>query len=181
MYPSIEKLVEHVRNTPPSCLSGFRALPTDSEAWHDWAGWSLTCGCGASKGMVLGYPLKECNPEYDGPPLFVSPLAFSCSACGKTTEIIDTDLHGYEAEIDKESGQHYPTVRGTGNRTAIPCPHCGATDFSVKAFCAHQAFDLFRTEPDLAPCAQEYFDSFDCHGVCESCGKESSLANFELA
>ena len=64
MHPFIEKMVRHVQNTPPSCLSGFRVLPLISEPWNDWAGWSLTCSWGASKGKVLGYPSKDYDPEY---------------------------------------------------------------------------------------------------------------------
>jgi hypothetical protein len=181
MHPFIEKMVQLVQNTPPSCLSGFQVSSCDSEPWNDWAAWSLTCGCSATKGKVLGYPLKDFDPEYKGRPLFISPLAFLCSSCGKTTEIVDTELHGYNAEIEKMSEHRYPTLRGTGERTAIPCPHCQTSEFSVKAFCAHPHFDLIEDEPELEPRVQEFFDSFDCHGVCASCGKESSLANFELA
>jgi hypothetical protein len=151
MHPFIEKMVQQVRQHAPSCLSGFRVSTCDSEPWKDWAGWSLTCGCGSTKGKVLGYPLKDYDKEYKGPPVFISPLAFLCSSCGKTTEIIDTDLHGYNAEIERMSGQRYPTVRGTGERTPIPCPHCRTTEFSVKAFCAHPHFDLIEDEPGLEP------------------------------
>jgi hypothetical protein len=46
---------------------------------------------------------------------------------------------------------------------------------------SHSHFDLVEDELELEPRAQEYFDSFDCHGTCAGCGKDSSLANFELA
>jgi len=130
---------------------------------------------------LLGHSLKECNPEYDGPPLFVSPLAFLCSSCGKTTEILDTKQHGYNSEISKGGENYDSNYRGTGARQAVPCPECGTSEFSMTAFCAHPHFDLIEDEPELEPRAQEYFDSFDCRGKCAACGKESSLANFELA
>jgi hypothetical protein len=127
--------------------------------------------------------LKKCKPDYDGAPLFVSPLGFRCSSCSKTTEIIDTKQHGYNSEIGKLEGErsYDSNYRGSGKRQPIPCPECGATEFSLKVFCAHPYFDLIEDEPDLAPRAQDYFDAFDCRGACASCGKESSLANFELA
>lgn len=182
MDPFIEKMVRQVQQHPPTCLSGFRATPAHAERWNDWAGWSLVCSCGATKGRLQGHPLKECNPEYDGPPLFVSPLAFLCSACGNTTEIIDTKQHGYNSEIGKAEGQSCDSnYRGTGQRQNVPCPECGASEFSITAYCAYPHFDLIEDEPELAPRAQEYIDSFDCRGRCTSCGKESSLANFELA
>ena len=148
----------------------------------DWAGWALTCSCGESKGKLLGHSLKDCNSDYDGPPLFVSPLAFLCSSCTKTTEIIDTKQHGYNSEIGKAVGESYDSnYRGTGERQAVPCPECGASEFSITAFCAHPHFDLIEDEPALEPRAQDYFHSFDCRGKCAWCGKESSLADFELA
>lgn len=114
MHPWIEKMVRHVRTTPPSCLGGFRVTPAHPEPWNDWIAWDLACSCGATEGKLLGHPLKDCNPEYDGPALFVSPLAFWCSSCGKTTEIIDTKQHGYNSEIGK------PDARATTPTTVAP-------------------------------------------------------------
>src|SRR5262245_7005437 len=130
MHPFIEKMVRQVNKTPPSCLSGFRVFPAHAEPWNDWTGWSLTCSCGATKGKLLGYPLKDFNPEYDGPPTFVSPLAFLCSSCGRTTEIIDTKQHGYNSEIDKAAGQKSwdSNYRGTGPRQSAACLECGAAE-----------------------------------------------------
>jgi hypothetical protein len=161
LQPFIEKMVQQVQNTPPSCLSGFRVSPAHAQLWNDWAGWSLSCSCGATKGKLLGHSLKECNPKYDGPPLFVSPLAFLCSSCGKTTEIIDTKLHGYKSEISKDTGESYDSnYRGAGERQAVACTECGASEFSLAAFCSHPQFDLIEEEPELETRAQEYFDSF---------------------
>ncbi len=182
MDPWIEKMIRHVQTTPPSCLSGFQVFPSHADPWNDWAAWALTCSCGGNRGKLLGHSLKDCNPDDDGPPVFVSPLGFQCSTCGKTTEIIDTKHHGYDSEISKAAGtSHDSNYRGTGDRQAVPCPECGGNQFSITAFFAHPHFDLIEDEPELEPRVQEFFDSFDCHGTCASCGKESSLANFELA
>jgi hypothetical protein len=182
MHPFIQKMVRQVQQQPPSCLRGFGVSPSHVEPWNDWAGWALTCSCGATDGKLLGHPLKDCNPEYNGPPLFVSPLAFLCSSCGKTTEIIDTKQHGYDSEIGRAEGQSWDSnYRGSGVRQSVPCPECGASQFSITAFCAHPDFDLIEDEPGLELRAQEYFVSFYCRGKCVACGKESSLADFELA
>ena len=130
MHPFIEKMVRQVQQHPPSCISGFRVSQSHAEPWSDWAGWSLACSCGATKGKLLGHPLKQCNPEYDGPPLFVSPLAFLCSSCGKSTELIDTKQYGYNSEIGKPEGQSWDSIsRGSGDRQSVPCPECGASEF----------------------------------------------------
>lgn len=177
----VKKMVRHVKETPPSCLCGFSVSPAHAKRWNGWAGWSLACSCGADRGKLLGHPLKDCNPRYDGPPVFVSPLAFFCSSCGKTTEIIDTKQHGYNSEISKPGKSYDSNYRGTGKLQAVPCPECGEPEFSITALCAYPDFDLIEAEPELEPRAQEYIDSFDCLGRCAACGKELSLANFELA
>jgi hypothetical protein len=131
---------------------------------------------------LLGHSLKDCNPEYDGPPEFVSPLAFLCSSCGKTSEIIDTKEHGYNSEIDRtEGGSWDSNYRGTGERMTVPCPECGGIEFFMTCLFAHQQFDLIEDEPELEPTAQDYFHWFECMGRCALCAKESILAGFELA
>ena len=95
------KMAQHVKETPPSCLSGFSVAPSDGKQGARWVGWTLSCPCGGNKGKLLGHALKARNPAYDGPPRFVSPLAFFCPACGRTTVIIDTELHGYHSETNK--------------------------------------------------------------------------------
>ena len=52
---------------------------------------ALSCGCGEKLGAILGHLLSKANPAYEGPKTFVSPLAFRCSSCRKTTELLDTD------------------------------------------------------------------------------------------
>ena len=63
MHPFIERMVRQVQQHSPSCLGGFRVSPSHPEPWNDWAGWSLACACGATKGRLLGHPLSECNPD----------------------------------------------------------------------------------------------------------------------
>lgn len=182
MDPWIKRMVRQVRALPPSCLAGFHVSPVHARAWDHWAAWALTCPCGGSKGRILGHPLRNLAPDYDGPPAFASPLSFACSSCGTTTPIIDTGLHGYNSEVSKDEGRSCdPNYRGSGRGEAIPCPHCGAAGFSVRVMCGHSHFDLIEDEPELEPRAQEFFDSFQCRGTCSACGKGSTLASFELA
>jgi hypothetical protein len=176
-----KKMVRHVKETSPWCLSGFALSPSHPKRWNGWVGWALACSCGANRGKLLGHPLKNCKPGYDGPPLIVSPLAFSCCSCGKTTEIIDTKQHGYNSAISKPAKSRDSNYRGTGKRQAVPCPECGEREFSIMVLCAHSNFDLIEDFPELEARTQEYFDSFNCAGICASCGKKSSLASFELA
>lgn len=182
MDPFTEKMVQQVRTSPPSCLGGLRVTPHLASTWDGRARWSLACSCGSTKGSVLGYPLHSCNPGYVGPPSYVGPLAFACAACGKATELLDTRLHGYNAEIGKlEGGSGDSNYFGTGQRDRVPCPSCRQTEFSMDVYVSHPDFDLIEDEPVLGPRAQEFFQWFDCQGKCAACGATCSLADFEVA
>src|SRR5262245_48970128 len=96
------RLAERLRTTAPSCLQGFSATPAQlPEPFDDnpRSVWQIACRCGEATGRFLGYPLKEYNSEYDGPQCFISPLAFECSACKTVTELLDTDRHGFHADV----------------------------------------------------------------------------------
>ncbi len=127
-------LVNLLRTTAPSCLCGFRARPAQlPEPFDDnpHSVWKLVCRCGGEQGRFLGYPLRDYNREYDGPE-FISPLAFERAACKTVSELLNTDQHGYHAEVARRSGgvgaTHY---RGQGPRQAFLSPHCGGQKFEV--------------------------------------------------
>ncbi len=100
----------------------------------------------------------------------MSPLGFQCEACGKITELLDTDLHGYHAECGKLEGHPGGAkFRGSGERCAFSCTRCGQVVFEFTVgFVYHDgAIDLFLEEPDLL--WEDFFDVFLCYGRCEGC------------
>ena len=140
MGPELQHIVERLRSTPASCVGGLRLspakfpVPLDSvtSVCVEWESaiksvWRLGCTCGEERCHVLGYPLRDLNPEYDGPD-FIGPLGFDCSACGKVAEILDTDVHGYHAECAKiEGGMGSVKIRGEGGAAISPVRHAGQT------------------------------------------------------
>ena len=191
MGPELQHIVERLRSTPASCMGGIRLspakfpVPLDSvkSVCVEWeiaikSVWRLGCTCGEERCHVLGYPLRDLNPDYDGPD-FIGPLGFDCSACGKVTEILDTDVHGYHAESAKIEGGIGPVkIRGEEARCHFPCSACGANLFVVTIGFIYWpgAFDLFLDEPDLP--IQEFFNEFLCYGRCVSCGEVSAITDF---
>jgi hypothetical protein len=150
-------------------------------AWDDncKSVWQLACGCGNDRGRVLGYALREYNSDYEGAECFLSPLGFECSDCGKVTEVIDTDAHGYHSEVAKiEGGIGSVKMRGEGPRQPFPCPACDRQVFVVIVGFVYWgvALDLFLDEPELP--AQEFFNVFLSYGRCVACGEVSSLTDF---
>src|SRR4051812_34115461 len=90
-----------LHSTPPRCLAGFTATPTTlPDVGFDGHGPNINkiyppaCPCGHDRFRPLGHPVNN-----RGVDLFVSPLTLECAACGKVTELIDTDQHGYDAEF----------------------------------------------------------------------------------
>jgi|GEM_PF-1480326 hypothetical protein len=176
---SYERLVRQVLEHAPSCLDRFHTerLPLEDDTWDDRVKWKIVCPCGAERGKILGYPLGDLKPTYDGPVVFVSPLAFQCSSCDRAIEIIDTAKHGY----DGECGHGAATFRGEGDRATFACQSCNESTFRVATCFQHSHFDIIEDEPELEPVAQNYFDWFACKGVCTSCGEEQCFGDYELA
>ena len=129
-------------------------------------------------GCLCGRVRYECSAD----PLFMGNC--HCRDCQKASGgAYEPDI-GLPAAALKITGavKYYDGKADSGNTLSRGfCPECGASEFSITAFCSHPHFDLIEDEPELEPRAQEYFDSFDCRGTCTGCGKASSLANFELA
>ena len=173
------RMVRQVLEFPPSCLDGFQVdrIPLEDDRWDDRVEWKIACPCGGESGKILGYPLRDLKPSYDGPEFFVSPLAFQCSNCERVIEIIDTDKHGY----DGECGHGAATLRGEGDQVAFACLSCSEGRFRVVTCFQHSHFDIIDDDPVLEPVAQNYFDWFDCVGVCTSCGEKQSFGDYELA
>jgi hypothetical protein len=178
----VDQTAERLRTTPPTCVRGFRLTPAELPvAWDEncKSVWRLACTCGEERGRVLGYPLRDYNLDYDGPECFVSPLGFECSGCGKVTEIIDTDTHGYHSEVAKiEGGVGSAKIRGEGPRQPFLCSACGAQVFVATVGFVYwdAAFDLLFNEPGWP--ILEFFNVFLCYGRCVGCDKVLAVTDF---
>jgi hypothetical protein len=117
-----DRITQLLQTTPPACVAGFRVTPAKLPIkWDDSTRsvWRLACRCGGEHGRILGYPLGDYKDWPDGADCFISPIGFECAACGAVTEVIDTEQHGYHAELAKrEDGIGSTKYRGEGPRTA---------------------------------------------------------------
>jgi predicted RNA-binding Zn-ribbon protein involved in translation (DUF1610 family) len=169
----------YFRDHPPSCLSGFRfgARNAEGDGRGTVTTWfELSCPCGDASGAVIGYPLDRFNPGYEGPRVFVSPLAFSCPTCGKVTEVIDTNDHGYDGE-----GGCSATIRGEGQREPFGCPHCGGVEMRVTVQFCYGGGELGLAEEDPDIRVEDFFGSFSADAICIHCGRTVHVADFETA
>ena len=135
---------------------------------------SLRCRCGHQKAHILGHYVR---PEGYDPVVFVGPLALQCESCGATTELIDTDIHGYDAEL----GHGSCTVRGQGRRVAFACDICGPAPmdvvvrFEYSGDLSRDAFSVFRGRE------QDLFSWFTALGRCSGCSHVMTAADFECS
>lgn len=175
------QLVERLRTVAPSCLKGFTVSATQLPEPFDenpCSVWQIACRCGNNKGRFLGYPLKNYNTEYDGPECFLSPLAFECSVCHSATEILDTDRHGYHAEVARRQGDEIGSakLRGEGPRQSFTCPGCGGELFGVTVGFVFWYPDELAEEFDGE--WEELYSVFLCHCKCAGCGQSSQPTDF---
>jgi hypothetical protein len=176
-----EQLVERLRTTVPSCLSSFKVTPTQLPEQFDdnpCSIWQIACRCGSSEGRFLGYPLKDYNTEYNGPVCFLSPLAFECAACKAVTELLDTDRHGYHAEVARRQGDKTGSakLRGGGPRQSFICPSCSGELFGVTVGFVFWYPDELAEEFDGE--WEALYSVFLCHCKCAGCGQVSQPTDF---
>jgi len=177
------KFKRYLRNTPPSCLKGFKVKRSrftdyEEEAYTECSVWQIACRCGGTDGRFLGYLLRDYNKEYDGSD-FISPLKFECSKCQTATLLLDTDKHGYHAEIDRREGDDGGgscKIRGKGKPKELACPKCGKNLFKVKV--GFVFWNLSELEEDFEDRWEDLFIVFLCKCKCVECGEISEPTEF---
>jgi hypothetical protein len=180
-HSPFDDFVERLKRTPPSCLCNCLAEPAElPEHWDDnpKSVWQIKCRCGGVKGRLLGYSLNDYNPEYDGPLLLVSPLAFECMPCKARTAFLDADIHGYHADIDRRAGIQGGSckIRGSGEPTSFRCPECANDLFTLTtAFVFWNADELAEEFEDRW---EDLFNVFLCYASCCQCGGISKPTEF---
>lgn len=173
--PGLDELPDLLRETPPSCLEGFTARPAEARPASDdclQTAWSLACACGGEGGRFLGHPLPA------DPAVMISPLGFQCGRCDATTELLDTDVHGYHPEITRLAGEEGGSakLRGAGPRTALRCASCAGDQFTLTVSFDYWSLDELAEEFDED--LQNLFNVFGCECRCVGCGAVARPTSF---
>jgi len=189
----------YFRSHPPRCIAGFTATPVGMPGVqfdghpslsqlninvpgveihapeHVNPLFALACPCGSARYFVHGFHWT--NPDFDDQSVFLSPLSLECAACGRRADLLDTDVHGYDAEL----GHGSATVRGQGEAAVCECPDCGRQPLEVFARFEYPD-DLFDGDfPEFAGREQELFTWFSLVGRCPGCSELVAVADFECA
>jgi hypothetical protein len=190
----------YFRSHPPRCIAGFVARPTElpgvefdghismsqlnlevppgvtiDAPEHTNPVFNLSCRCGGDGHYVHCH--RWANPDFRNQVVTLSPLDLECSACRAITPLLDTDAHGYDAEL----GHGTATVRGQGERVVFECPICGRQP--LQAFVRFEyPDDLFDGDfPEFAEREEELFTWFSLVGRCSKCSQMLAVAEFECA
>ncbi|MBO0759269.1 MAG: hypothetical protein J2P54_25800 [Bradyrhizobiaceae bacterium] len=133
--------------------------------------WRLQCKCGCRRGGLLGHYLRDYNQDYRGDEM-VTPIDFQCSTCAQATEILDTEKHGYHAEVGKlEGGIGSAKIRGVGEQRIYCCKRCENNIFDFIVGFVYWNFDIIFDEPELP--AQNFFNEFIVLITCDRCDRSS--------
>ena len=93
------------------------------------------------------------------------------------TDLLDTDVHGYDAEL----GHGSATVRAEGDRVIFECALCGRQPLECFVRFEYPDDLLDRDFKDFAGREQELFTWFNLVGKCPGCSKLLAVADFECA
>ena len=185
---------------PPRCIAGFIARPTvlpdiefDGHASKSQIDievplgvriyapenvnivFALFCLCGANRHFAHGY--RWVDSGFDDCAVFLSPLVLECTVCGKRTQVIDTDLHGYDSEL----GHGSATARAEGEDAVFECANCG--QHQIEAYVRFEySDDLIGGDfPRFAGREQELFTWFNLIGKCSQCAHVMIISDFECS
>ena len=166
----------------PNCLDGFAATLThDLDSLRfDGHGeplnkvYTLKCKCGGDRLAVIGY--LTTNPDFNNARVFVTPIALRCAGCGREELLFDTELHGYDAEIEP----HPTHIRARGDRGPFTCA-CGGDQFKPYARFEFSSETLEDSTGEWTGNEHNLFTWFSLVGDCAKCGKRIDIAEFETA
>jgi hypothetical protein len=190
----------YLRNHSPRCIAGFTVKPTELRGVefdghssvsqinvnahpgitiegpnHINSVFALACSCGNNWHYTHGY--RWTNPDYHNSVVFLSPLGLECAVCRRMTDLLDTDIHGYDGEL----GHGSATVRAKGDRVVYECPTCGRQPLELFVRFEYPD-DLFDGNfPAFAGREQDLFTWFSVVGTCSQCNAMLAIADFECA
>jgi rRNA maturation protein Nop10 len=117
------------------------------------------------------------SQAYPDLPVFLAPLSLNCSSCGSRTQLFDPRCDGHDGEIKSSAG-----AVGQGDPSAYCCPNCANRAFDVATLLEYSIDDEEMEDwPELAARPQNYFTWFTLFGWCQSCGKRTSITDYECA
>ncbi len=143
--------------------------PTTYVSTHDeLCTWSLACTCGEQTGKLLGVRSND---------VYASPVCFACGACGKTVDIFDAAVDGWDGEIARKQRRRKARPPST---FALRCPGCKGTSWQPAVVVTYQGEveNYAKVPPERW---QDFFDTIAIGGTCTKCEMVALPGSFERA
>ena len=171
--------LEYLESHPPRVTSGFDVVSVSFPDFQfDGHGEELNpafwikCRCGSELLSIDGFKFNV-----DDGYIFLSPLEVECTKCSTRSALLDTDLHGYDAEL----GHGTSTRRAEGEGNRFRCDTCSSDEFNTFLRFEYPD-DLFEGSFDHSGKAiQDLFTWVTCVGRCNGCQGLWIVADFECA
>jgi hypothetical protein len=176
----LAEVLERVRAQPPRCITVVRPVPLPHpllgmDRYPGLAYFRIGCPCREGAAFILGHWLH--NEDAPGEDFFTGPLAIECPKCGRVSEFMDPEQHGYDGEI----GANTTTV-GHGQRSRFSCSNCAiATPMLAMPGFSYKKIDDWHASADELRRPQDFFGAFWLYGACTQCRELSNVVGFECA
>lgn len=173
---------KYVLANPPRCLAPFAVTPAQLPD-TEWDGhgeklnpvFLANCTCGSSAHRIHGFSWE--NPDYPGQRIFLSPIELTCASCSKRTLLLDTDVHGYDAELGHGTG----TARAQGDAGNYRCKSCSGELMEVLVRFEYPE-DVFGDDfKDFRSTRADLFTWVSIVGSCTGCWDLGIVADYECA
>lgn len=191
--------VQYLSKHPPRCIAGFVAEPirvTSESLGHPsqkelanpgsellvplespeyiCPAFALSCKCGNREFRIKCF--SWFSPEFNEV-VVLSPIELKCVSCGRMSEVIDTDKHGYDPEVCGDSA----TYRAIGERIFFSCVGCKSQVFRILVQFEQAVDVLTSSEIDASIRIEDRFTWFTLFGACADCAIACRVADFERA
>ncbi len=172
----------YVNSHPPRCLASFKiaavAMPDAEWDGHGEelnAVFQVSCTCGSRAHSISGFSWRP--SEKASQRVFLSPIELTCTSCAKQSLLLDTDAHGYDAEL----GHGSATRRGEGDPAKFRCEKC--SEESMEALIRFEyPDDVFGDEfKDFRGGRADLFTWVSVLGRCQGCKGLWAVAGYECA
>lgn len=189
--------LNYLRTHPPRCVAGFNCQLIDLPEFPDDARrhcdpgfefedyptcpettFRLLCHRGSCLHFIHGYHFT--STEGKAPvDLFVGPHFLECAACGKQTELLDLEKHGYDAEL----GHGCYSFRSCGTAGVFECRTCGRQPFETLVIFSYSCAEDYFASPDEATAGreQDLFDWVSVGATCAKCSKLQRVTDYECS
>ena len=172
----------YVNSRPPRCLAPFKIAPVEMPD-AEWDGhgeelnpvFQVSCTCGSRAHSISGFSWRPSEEAAER--VFLSPIGLTCTSCSKQSVLIDTDAHGYDAEL----GHGSTTVRGEGDPMKFRCEKCSNESMEVLVRFEYPA-DVFGDDfEDFKGGRADLFTWVSVVGRCQGCKGLWAVADYECA